>query len=686
MASPEGEDVYATLLLTDNYLPGALVLAHSLRDAGTTKKLAVLYTAETVSPEVVKELKSVFDYGIPVQRIKNDKPENLNLMNRPDLHSAFTKINLWKLTQFRKIVYIDADVLALRAPDELFDLPHPFSAAPDIGWPDIFNTGVMALTPNMGDYYALLAMADRGVSFDGADQGLLNMYFKDNYNRLSFTYNVTPSAHYQYLPAYQHFQSSINMVHFIGQDKPWFLGRNANTAGSPYSDMVGRWWSVYDKHYRVPSPAPSLESFRPGTQSTQQGSQPSQHGSKLLRYFVKGEFNPTDQAPGHSHWAPHAEAWDAQRRPPPAYSKPEAEDLPQEHYEMSQDTAPFVPPARYPSPPRNLRYVPTEPPAPFAEKPKAIFPWETHQPAASRTFWDNSYKSSGGDDEAPPGELSGLLGSQEPTEPSITGSSVTDPQSEPGTPSTPKVNPIQTGIWSSFDRTNAWDEVPEIQRYVQKLETHQRRKNQLRLGKIITSPSGEESPDKRRLRVTDFPSEHERPSLPVTPAPVRSKPKTWGGLGGGELPVAQGVPSQVDWVCSHGRIWAPDDCLCDLTNVLHYHKDPVVQLQKLAIQQSGVVVNDPKEPAGTEAPEDSPTVLSPQPVKGAAATNIVRGMLGNADSRAPGAIGMPQTSRIPEQSYMGLGAAWEKREDVPAHMVSVYGTDTTDEDIDAFQI
>jgi len=171
-------------------------------------------------------------------------------MGRLDLHSTFTKIALWKQLQFRKIVYMDADMVALRAPDELFDLPHPFSAAPDIGWPDLFNTGLLVLTPNLGDYYALLAMAQRGVSFDGADQGLLNMHFKDNFNRLSFTYNVTPSAHYQYLPAYRHFQSSISAAHFIGQNKPWTQGRDANRGSTPYDEMVGRWWAVYDRHYR----------------------------------------------------------------------------------------------------------------------------------------------------------------------------------------------------------------------------------------------------------------------------------------------------------------------------------------------------------------------------------------------------------------------------------------------------
>lgn len=220
-------------------------------------------------------------------------------MNRPDLLHTFTKINLWKQVQFRKIVYVDADMVALRAPDELFDLPHPFSAAPDIGWPDIFNTGLMVLTPNMGDYFALKAMADRGISFDGADQGLLNMHFKNTFNRLSFTYNVTPSAHYQYLPAFRHFQSSISMAHFIGQEKPWTQGRDAHIGSTPYDQMVGTWWAVYDRHYKesVGEPAPEFEPQPEGesgyqTENRQSVDSSSQGSSTIVHYHTKGEFQP----------------------------------------------------------------------------------------------------------------------------------------------------------------------------------------------------------------------------------------------------------------------------------------------------------------------------------------------------------------------------------------------------------
>ncbi|KAF4433586.1 Glycogenin-1 [Colletotrichum fructicola Nara gc5] len=592
-----GDQVYATLLLNDTYLPGALVLAHSLRDAGTSRQLAVLVTLDTVSAEVITELKAVYDHVIPVPRIRNDRPANLYLMNRPDLHSAFTKVNLWRQTQFSKIVYIDADVVAYRAPDELFDIAAPFSAAPDIGWPDLFNTGVMVLSPNMGDYYALMAMAERGISFDGADQGLLNMHFKNTYNRISFTYNVTPSAHYQYVPAFRHFQSSINMVHFIGPDKPWFKGRQPSQTDSPFEDMVGRWWAVYDRHYRA---------------TETKAAAPPQHDNvpEIVQYFTKGEFQPqvahvasTEQVPAHQERGPSpppaepprepsnppVPAWDAQRQPPPADSRPEALNFPSQVYEMSQDTAPFVPPERYPSPPRNMWYeVPKEKPAPPTQKPRPIFPWEVNQPKPTRIF-------------------TGELASPSAEEPSstTTGSSTTGQKSEPSTPATPTIRVATSDPWNAFTRTNAWDEVPEIERYVEGLQKHRRGRSQGSLGGTPVAKVAKE----HGLKLTDFPSVVDRPSLPVTPAPIR-RPKFWGGGGPGasegddeeELPAAHGVPPQSDW-------------------------DPAVQLQKLAKQQSEALL---KKLGGEGGPEGSSggVVLSPQPVKGGVASSIVRNIGG----------------------------------------------------------
>lgn len=248
-----------------------MVLAHSLRDNGTSAKLIALFTPATLRSETVNELrvgfapkiesfelqlthpcsKTVYDELIPVHSMVNGTPANLWLMDRPDLIATFTKIELWNLTQYERVVYIDCDVVALRAPDELFALDVNFAAAPDVGWPDCFNSGFMVLRPNLQDYYSLKALAERGISFDGADQGLLNMHFKD-WHRLSFTYNCTPSANYQYIPAYKHFQSTISMIHFIGSQKPWNLPRQVVPVESPYNQLLSKWWSVYDRHYRPP--------------------------------------------------------------------------------------------------------------------------------------------------------------------------------------------------------------------------------------------------------------------------------------------------------------------------------------------------------------------------------------------------------------------------------------------------
>lgn len=220
-------------------------------------------------------------------------------MNRGDLLYAFTKINLWRLTQFRKVVYIDADIVALRAPDELFDLQAPFAAVPDVGWPDAFNSGLMALTPHMGDYWALQTLATSGDSFDGADQGLLNQYYEHkDWHRLSFTYNCTPNANYQYEPAYRYYKSGISLVHFIGKNKPWLDGRTTKGTAVVYRELLNRWWAVYDRHFKSPvSIHPCFSKQRANSELMMQSTSGQyRSGTNLVQSYVKGETTALDNS------------------------------------------------------------------------------------------------------------------------------------------------------------------------------------------------------------------------------------------------------------------------------------------------------------------------------------------------------------------------------------------------------
>ena len=68
--------------------------------------------------------------------------------------------------QFKKCVFLDADTLVLNNIDELFDRDE-LSAAPDIGWPDCFNSGVFVFVPSIETYAALIRFANEHGSFDG---------------------------------------------------------------------------------------------------------------------------------------------------------------------------------------------------------------------------------------------------------------------------------------------------------------------------------------------------------------------------------------------------------------------------------------------------------------------------------------------------------------------------------------
>ncbi|KAL4941479.1 hypothetical protein BDV06DRAFT_212624 [Aspergillus oleicola] len=619
--------------------------------------------------------KAVYDELIPVYRMTNHKPANLWLMERPDLIATFTKIELWRQTQYKRIVYIDSDVVSIRAPDELLELDVDFAAVPDVGWPDCFNSGVMVLRPNMQDYFSLKALAERGTSFDGADQGLLNMHFKD-WHRLSFTYNCTPSANYQYVPAYKHFKSTISLVHFIGFQKPWNMSRQVAPFDSPYNQLLGRWWTIYDRHYQatVTTPQvhyPSEYTFDAHTEPTSSipivlshydqssqsepssnpqpehnaredvSSHPSEPGGLQLAeeqpsyhhvehhngqlfhepiisavpQYVRGEAHvrayipqqphrenshhfahdyPTPtisrlnyRRPSSHHTLQHhprrspyskhlrqsgmplgemtcrllvvkrANSY-VYREPPPLHSKPEGIALETKTYTMSDDHQLFQPPASYPEAPKNMWYpVPEIKPEP--QKLAQLFPWETNAPKPTRVFVD---------EERTPLPVASPASTKDDSRTS---------QSSRPTSWTSDALSLPSESWDSYSRSNAWDEVPEIQQYIQSIQQARKARVQvLSGGPSQTEPTSSPTPTQQTTTgttssgpnsqskpnpnltvgtgsgtlITDFPSEVERPSLPVTPAPIQRGPAIGSPdeYTSPQLPAAKGVPSQEEWV------------------------------------------------------------------------------------------------------------------------------------------
>ncbi len=274
------------------------------------------------------------------------------------------------------------------------------------------------------------------------------------------------------------------------------------------------------------------------------------------------------------------QATDSRSDPPPTNSRPEAPDFPTVIYEMSEDPSLFQPPVAYPEPPKGMYYqVPAT--APAEERLIPIFPWETSQSTPIRVFadeitaplFDEAFNITVDDKNQAPSETTD--GGQTS---SVTSDDYT--QAETISPPTPVAQADSPKPFASYSRTNAWDEVPEIERYIANLPQNRREKPQI----LFSNPPAKEgvagvgTPKHQKhpsMKLTDFPTEIERPSLPVTPAPVR-RPSFWSEERdiAGALPGAEGVPDQLDW-------------------------NPVAKLEELQRRQSEVVAQGPKSPTRT---------------------------------------------------------------------------------------
>ncbi|CAM9024437.1 unnamed protein product [Wickerhamomyces anomalus] len=368
----------ATLLFTQSYLPGALVLGKTLKQFGLPNDVKLVILLAT----------SLTDYEMDQLKVKTDlihsnSTHELSLLKRPELKPTFSKINLFKLTQFEKLLYLDADTLPLSNLSNLFQMtisPTQIVASPDSGWPDIFNSG------------------------------LLNQYFQnENWIKLPFLYNVTPSGQYQYEPAYKYFQNDIKLLHFIGSSKPWSSGDRSD--GEKW-----RWWRKFHEFYGNDADIQQvIHGIRPRYYIEPVPTAPiiEQHIEPIVEPEIEHVKSSLDQANEVLTNPQSFEVfetvqidqhhWDPTREEPPVDGQPEAfnfpaldqyvnewdkeqehHDEPQHHEEPQQEHGEHQEHQEHYDEP--LVYEPEE-----YFKPPPIFPWEFHQDSKPERSFSNNF-------------------------------------------------------------------------------------------------------------------------------------------------------------------------------------------------------------------------------------------------------------------------------------------------------
>lgn len=268
-------NAWVTLLTRPNYLVGVRTLRVSLENAGSAHPLVVLVT-DGIDAATRQQL--VHD-GCLLRDVEPLRPGS-NLQDHyanARFAEVWTKLAAWQLTEFERVVFLDADMLVTRNMDELFSLElaggtiaashacrcnpngiasYPASWTPEncfythggeqhTGGPsqvdDYLNAGFLVLTPDQAvfdDMMRKLADIDDLSRFPFAEQDFLNECYVGRWVTLPYVYNALKTLAFQHPRLWD--SAAVKNIHYI-IDKPWEKPLDPDDRYYPVNRL---WWDA----------------------------------------------------------------------------------------------------------------------------------------------------------------------------------------------------------------------------------------------------------------------------------------------------------------------------------------------------------------------------------------------------------------------------------------------------------
>jgi alpha-N-acetylglucosamine transferase len=268
VSSSQGEQfIYATFLASEHYLPALEVFLYTFVQSHAHYPLAICL------PKLPSQYSSLLSSVQAILQKYSSSSLQYHLvvwpLILPPTHGHerlrwsinWTKLQLWSMTTYDKILYLDLDTILLRNIDHVFtQYPFPAESRGFLGTYDWgrwipfgqqkVNGGVFLLQPNHTEYIRLLKARHAVTTYPAteAEQGLLNRYFlhdrlytKQNMDLNTFLntsypankrneWNITSSC---CLPVYYNMQKTVKkyipgiwdmermqVLHYTGE-KPW---------------------------------------------------------------------------------------------------------------------------------------------------------------------------------------------------------------------------------------------------------------------------------------------------------------------------------------------------------------------------------------------------------------------------------------------------------------------------------
>lgn len=255
---------YISLLTNNEFMPALIAMLDSYNQVKTNYPMAVM-----VLPEVSKENRDIINFlGAEVIEVSQLHPTKITteFKGTEDLgrsyHTCMCKLHLFRLIQFDKVIYIDADMVFIHNIDELFN-NNGLSAVPDPGYSKnncYFNAGLLVIEPSLEVFNSLLNIMENYstkenwktiLGYDTSkldDQQILYEYFyswnTDYHLHLNSKYNTMLSYYNWYNEKNLYEHKNIKILHMTCSLRPW----NNSLINEYYSILsipalaVYMWW------------------------------------------------------------------------------------------------------------------------------------------------------------------------------------------------------------------------------------------------------------------------------------------------------------------------------------------------------------------------------------------------------------------------------------------------------------
>ena len=196
--------------------------------------------------------------------------------------NVWAKLQAFAMTEYKKIVLLDADMLVLQSIDDLFDVrltkdqqvaaspacicnPMRNSMYPPTWKPEkcfytygdagiehdrgehYFNSGMVVLEPCRATFDQLVDEVD---SLEGetipafAEQDLLNHHYRDRWKPLSYRYNALKTLTVSHPKMWR--LPEVRNIHYINE-KPWDSEPGSHASLRPFESLDELWWNTWSE-------------------------------------------------------------------------------------------------------------------------------------------------------------------------------------------------------------------------------------------------------------------------------------------------------------------------------------------------------------------------------------------------------------------------------------------------------